>query len=227
MKTSATRILPAIVLLAGFIVLNNLSAAPPVVSNIRATQRPGTQVVDILYNLSAVGPCSITVAVSANGTNYTVPVFTLTGAVGSGVSPGLDRAIVWNAGQDWPGNFTDKCRVRVTADDGTSPTPPPAMVIIPAGSFNMGDNYAESGDAFPVHPVFISGFYMDKFEVTSALWDDVYFWAIGQCPHSGHLRIACEQNRLANRHSQCVDNFRKPSRHAEFLARFASAGAGC
>lgn len=169
----------ALLLCAALIFSTRLYAAPPTVTNIRAAQRPGTQLVDVLYNLSAVGPCSVTMAVSANGgTNYSVPVFTLTGAVGSGVSPGNDRAIVWNAGQDWPGQFTDKCRVRVTADDGTSPTPPPAMVIIPSGSFNMGDNYVESGNAFPVHSVFISGFYMDKFEVTSALWDDVYFWAV-------------------------------------------------
>ena len=195
MKTSAFRILPAIVLLAGFLALNNLSAAAPVVSNIRASQRAGSQLVDIVYNLAAVGPCAVTVAVSANGgTNYNVPVFTLAGAVNAGVSPGNDRAIVWNAGQDWPGNFTDKCRVRVTADDGTSPTPPTAMVIIPAGSFNMGDNYAEGGEAFPVHSVFVSGFYMDKFEVTSALWDEVYLWAIA----NGYTFSAGFSNNLPN-----------------------------
>jgi len=168
------------VLLAGFVALNNLSAAP-VVSNIRAVQRPGTQLVDILYNFSAVGPCSVTVAVSANGgTNYNVPVFTLAGAVNAGVSPGNDRAIVWNAGQDWPGQFTDKCRVRVTADDGTSPPAPLNMAYIPGGSFQMGDTFYEVGnDALPLHSVYISPFFMDKYEVAREVWLDVYSWATG------------------------------------------------
>ncbi len=170
------RIFVAFVLLA-----DSLTAAPPVVTNIRASQRSGTQLVDILYNLSAVGPCSITVAVSANGgTNYNVPVFTLAGAVGAGVSPGNDRAIVWNAGLDWPGQFTDKCRVRVTADDGNSPPAPQNMAYIPGGSFQMGDTFYEVGnDALPLHSVYISPFFMDKYEVSREVWLDVFSWAAG------------------------------------------------
>ena len=56
---------------------------------------------------------------------------------------------------------------------------PEGMVLIPAGSFEMGDAFGEgwSGE-LPVHTVYVSAFYMDKYEVTKALWDEVYSWAI-------------------------------------------------
>lgn len=54
-----------------------------------------------------------------------------------------------------------------------------SMVLIPAGSFSMGDAFNAEGDAdeLPVHTVSISSFYMDKYEVTSNLWAEVYTWA--------------------------------------------------
>jgi formylglycine-generating enzyme required for sulfatase activity len=52
------------------------------------------------------------------------------------------------------------------------------MVFIPAGSFQMGDSFGEGdSDEKPVHTVFVSAFYMDKYEVTKALWDEVASWA--------------------------------------------------
>ena len=79
-------------------------AAPPVVSNVRASQRAGTHTVDIYYNVtSANSPLTVYVAISADaGTTWNVPVFTVQGAVGPGVTPGSDRHIQWNVGTDWP-----------------------------------------------------------------------------------------------------------------------------
>jgi len=55
---------------------------------------------------------------------------------------------------------------------------PIGMVLIPAGSFQMGDTAGEGlSDERPVHTVTVSAFYMDKYEVTKALWDEVYTWA--------------------------------------------------
>lgn len=52
------------------------------------------------------------------------------------------------------------------------------LVFIPAGNFLMGDDSSASEpDERPVHEVYISGFYMAKYEVTKALWDEVYIWA--------------------------------------------------
>jgi formylglycine-generating enzyme required for sulfatase activity len=61
------------------------------------------------------------------------------------------------------------------------PKPPPGMAFIPAGSFMMGDTFNDSHDSLgerPTHTVYVSAFYMDKYEVTKALWDEVYQWAI-------------------------------------------------
>lgn len=56
---------------------------------------------------------------------------------------------------------------------------PAEMVLIPAGSFEMGDSFGEGdSDERPVHTVFVSAFYMDKFEVTKGLWDEVAAWAV-------------------------------------------------
>jgi formylglycine-generating enzyme required for sulfatase activity len=58
----------------------------------------------------------------------------------------------------------------------------PDMAYIPAGPFVMGDvlnDYPGSGEQ-PTHTVQVSAFCMDKHEVTKALWDDVYTWAIAR-----------------------------------------------
>ena len=62
-------------------------------------------------------------------------------------------------------------------------SPPAAhggMALIPAGSFQMGDSFGEGeSNELPVHTVFVSAFYMDKYEVTKALWDEVKGWSGG------------------------------------------------
>jgi formylglycine-generating enzyme len=55
------------------------------------------------------------------------------------------------------------------------------MVLIPAGSFEMGnqmDPNEGSDNELPVHTVYVSAFYMDKYEVSKALWDEVADWAV-------------------------------------------------
>jgi formylglycine-generating enzyme len=52
------------------------------------------------------------------------------------------------------------------------------MVLIAAGQFAMGDtNTGGSFDEKPVHSVFVSAFYVDKYEVTKDLWDAVFGYA--------------------------------------------------
>ena len=50
------------------------------------------------------------------------------------------------------------------------------MALIPAGPFVMGDSV--DGPSSALHTNQISAFYMDRFEVTKALWGVVYQWAI-------------------------------------------------
>jgi formylglycine-generating enzyme required for sulfatase activity len=55
---------------------------------------------------------------------------------------------------------------------------PTGMALIPAGSFTMGDSLDGDGSALPLHTVQVSAFYMDKYLVTKAQWEEVYVWAI-------------------------------------------------
>jgi formylglycine-generating enzyme len=71
-------------------------------------------------------------------------------------------------------------RVSVPAITNVPPdsNAPAGMVIIPAGSFTMGDALGD-GDSneLPLHAVELSGFFLDATLVTKALWDEVYDWA--------------------------------------------------
>jgi len=54
----------------------------------------------------------------------------------------------------------------------------PGLAFVRAGSFSMGDTFGDLGvDETPVHAVSVSGFYMDRMEVSKALWDIVAGWA--------------------------------------------------
>ncbi|MEQ1861016.1 MAG: SUMF1/EgtB/PvdO family nonheme iron enzyme [Chthoniobacteraceae bacterium] len=54
------------------------------------------------------------------------------------------------------------------------------MVYIPAGVFQIGDNFNESApDTLPLHSVTVNPMFMDKYEVTKELWLAVQTWALG------------------------------------------------
>ena len=73
------------------------ASAPPVVSNVRAAQRPGTQLVDIYYDLADPDSASlaITVLVSTDGgASYGLPATSFSGSGwGSAVTPGANKLI--------------------------------------------------------------------------------------------------------------------------------------
>lgn len=163
MKTSVTVSACLIVSLAATL------AAPPQVSNIRASQRAGTKLIDILYDVSDAenDPLTIVVQISSDsGSTYGLPVYSTSGDIGSGVTPGANKAVVWNAGQDWNRRFTNTAKARVLADDTPVTPPVSTMAFVPAG-FSYPASAVE---------VFTSSFYMDKMEVTKDLWQTVKDW---------------------------------------------------
>jgi formylglycine-generating enzyme required for sulfatase activity len=180
------------------------AGAPPVVSNVRAAQRPGTQLVDIYYDLADPDSVSlaITVLVSTNGgASYTLPATSFSGSGwGSAVTPGSNKQITWNGGADWSGHYSANVRFRVTADDATAPS---GMALIPAGNFTMGDcmNDEYDSDELPLHTVYVSAFYMDKYDVTKALWDSVYQWATNH----GYSFDHAGSGKAANHPVQTID----------------------
>jgi formylglycine-generating enzyme required for sulfatase activity len=67
---------------------------------------------------------------------------------------------------------------RVVDPHWPADSPVPGMSLIPAGSFQMGDSFSEGAYyELPVHTVYVSAFYMDKYEVTYALWESVNAWS--------------------------------------------------
>jgi formylglycine-generating enzyme required for sulfatase activity len=54
---------------------------------------------------------------------------------------------------------------------------PIGMVLVPAGSFTMGDSLDAEADAIPTVSVTVSGFYMDTTLVSWSQWQSVYIWA--------------------------------------------------
>jgi formylglycine-generating enzyme required for sulfatase activity len=173
---SAFRWIAALALAVGL--SSSLFAAEPVVSNVNGVQRAGSKLVDISYDVTADTPTvTISLRISADsGATYSVPVTTLSGAVGAEVAVGAGKVITWNAGADWLGNYSSTMRYEVTAEDGVDPVPAD-MALIPAGSFTMGDSLDGLSDAPPV-TVSVGGFYMGKYEVTKALWDEVRTWGL-------------------------------------------------
>ncbi len=73
---------------------------------------------------------------------------------------------------------------------------PAGMALIPAGSFSMGDSFAEGESVeLPVHTVYVGAFYMDKYEVTKAKWDEVATWASS---HGYDITAAGGSGKAAN-----------------------------
>ena len=61
------------------------------------------------------------------------------------------------------------------------PPIPDGMVLIPSGSFQMGNNLTSGGtDEKPIHTVTVSAVYMDKFEISNEKMREVLQWAYDQ-----------------------------------------------
>ena len=165
----------------------------PVVSNLTATQRPGTKLVDITYDVTADTPTvKVTLEISNDGgTTYSVPVTSATGSVGDSVAMGTGKTITWNAGVDWDGKLTPQTRFRVVADDLQIA----GFSMIPTGAFTMGQNSGDGDilDAAPV-TVTVTAFYMAQHEVTKELWDEVRTWASA----NGYSDLATGEAKAAN-----------------------------
>ena len=151
-----------------------LSAAAPVVSNVRAAQRAGTKLIDVTYDLSDSDSAAVFVSIQIYANGSTLPAFSLSGDVGSGVAPGFNKKITWNAGQDWNRQYTNTGSARIIADDLTTTVPNSTLAYVPAG-FSATNGYgSHSGSG----TVFSSGFYMDKTEISKGTWDTVKTWAL-------------------------------------------------
>ncbi len=81
--------------------LAGMAQAQVTVSNVRAEQRVGTDLVDILYDIAFQGD-SVTVSLEIKDNGVPVNAASATGHIGSGfTAKGSNRKITWNAAADW------------------------------------------------------------------------------------------------------------------------------
>ena len=174
--------------------------AAPSVTNVKFAQQAGTRLVAVTYDLAG-GSASVSLLVSSdNGATYAVPVKSVTGAVGGGVASGVGKQIIWDAGTDWAGQFSNQVKVRVRAWDLTSDIGI-TFAAIPGGTFSMGNLTGDSDitNAGTVS-VTLSPYYMAVNDTTKAQWDTVRTWATV----NGYTDLAAGAGKASNHPVQTV-----------------------
>ena len=96
--------------------------AVPIVSNVHMEQIEGTKDIRITYDLADNFNTQLWVSVSVqlltNVTTWSssyLPVFSVEGDIRRWVEPGLGKEIIWHAGTDWNGRYTDMAKAYVDA----------------------------------------------------------------------------------------------------------------
>ena len=82
------------------------------VNNVRGQQRQNSKLVDIYYELNAIGGRTCTVDIEIEGMMTDVTAATFSGDIGNDVLPGKNRHVIWHADEDWHGR---KGNVKVVA----------------------------------------------------------------------------------------------------------------
>ena len=150
-------------------------ATPPEVANVRASQRADTKLVDIYYDATdADGDLlKIRVEISDNdGARYSVPAFTLSGDIGEGIAPGTGKHIVWDAGADWDGEYSDKMRVKVFAIDAKGFPGMEWSNEVKPGGFLLGQDGGAEGNGESQHVNIKWSYWIGKHEVTAQQYCD-------------------------------------------------------
>ena len=128
------------------------------ITNVQARQE-GLEII-ITYDMAGElqGEDEIILSYSTDGGRNYKPISGADGDVGKNVKPGTGRYISFLANDALAGkNASFKVVVF---------SPPPGMVFVAGGTYQMGSN--SGSDEKPIHTVTVSSFYMDKTEVTQA-----------------------------------------------------------
>ena len=145
-------------------------ATLPVVSNVTASQRAGTKIVDIHYDVADADGDTLKIRVEVSddaGVHYSIPAFSLTGAIGDNIVAGTGKVIVWDASVDWDGEYSDKMRVKVIAVDGKGLPGLEWGSEVPAGGFLMGQDGGAEGTGPSRHVNIPWSYWLSKYEVTN------------------------------------------------------------
>ena len=169
-------------------------AAPPEITNVRAEQRDGTKLVDIWYDAAdADGDLlKIRIEVSDNdGSRYSVPAFSLTGDIGEGIAPGANKHIVWDAGTDWDGEYSDQMRVKVFAVDAKGYPGLEWGDEVPPGGFLLGQDGGAEGSGPSRHVNIPWSYWLSKYEITVGQYCDFLntAYVAGKIQRSGQTAV--------------------------------------
>ena len=147
------------------------SAYAAAVENVRAAQRPRSNVVEIFYDLEAPEGGVYAVSVSIAGGGDAPALSTLSGDFGPDIIPGRNKKIEWDAGADWSQHVQSNLVATVTATRLDAELSM-GMVFIPGGT------NSDTDPDFGPYSLSVESFYMDKTEITYAHWKRVYNWAL-------------------------------------------------
>ncbi len=150
-----------------FILFFTLSAAysqnrVPVIDNVSVRQNMENLNVEIDYTAFDLDNDTLIVLVKMSqdgGTTFTVPAVTFTGDYGLGITSGT-RSIIWDAVADYPNQYGNNFRVKLIVSDAKINK----MVVIPQGTYSMGEGVADDG---PVHDVTLDLFHICPHVVTN------------------------------------------------------------
>ncbi|MBU1700648.1 MAG: SUMF1/EgtB/PvdO family nonheme iron enzyme [Candidatus Eisenbacteria bacterium] len=151
---------------------------PPVIANVQAEQNPVTMHVLVSYNVYDPDgdPITITLRLSENGgISYPIRCLSVSGDVGAGITNGIGKHILWDALADYPGSYGDYYVVKVVARDGYLGQ---EMVLVPAGTFIMGDGETACSSEHEV--TLTRDLYLGQHEVTNDEYLEAVQWAYDQ-----------------------------------------------
>lgn len=106
-----------IVLWACIGILAGSGFAEVTVSQVLVSQREGTKLVDITYNVASDSTNVVEVSLVVSNSTTTIPATSLTGDIGDGISTGSGKSILWDMGADWNGNVVSSAIFTVLAGD--------------------------------------------------------------------------------------------------------------
>jgi formylglycine-generating enzyme required for sulfatase activity len=148
---------------------STLYATVPVVTNVVAVQRAGVKVIDIHYDAFDADGDLLKVRVEVShsaGATYSVPAFSLSGDIGQRIAPGAGKHIVWNAGIDWDGEYSDIMRIKVIVSDGKGLPGLAWGYEVPPGGFMMGQDGGVEGIGPARHVNIPWSYWLSKYEIT-------------------------------------------------------------
>jgi hypothetical protein len=173
-----------------------VNAAAPVVTGVNASQRAGTKIVDITYNvtLDAGQKAFVELWFSPdNGLNYPIRCLDVSGDVDSNVSGGTGKTVEWNAESDWNQQFTANGKIRVIATYGDQPSgfagsgsggntnsnygqADASMLTATLDEFNGA--YGASFTGQMKDEAGVDKIKVDPTEITNEKWNEVTEWAL-------------------------------------------------